>query len=587
MPIESSKNPPDERGMLRRFIAYYGPHRGLFAVDIGSAVLRSCFMVAVPYLVVQMLGKDQLRGSTIGEVWARIGVLALLILLMAITEYVNVKWGHRLGTRIETAMRRDLFAHLQKLSFRYFDNTKTGHIMSRISNDLFTISELAHHGPEDFLLSASLVLGSLVFMFAMNWRMALIVAIPLPLLVLWGGSFRLRLRRAFREVRERIADINSNVENAVQGIREVKSHAMEQVSIDRFTGVNEDFRNAKFRMYNTMAAFHSGMTFMMEFYAVIIVGGGMILVHYGLLTLVEMIGFLMYRRFMFQPVRRLIGFIEQFQQGRTAFERFTEIMDVEPEIRDAPDAVQLEQVTGDIRMRNLSFKYSDAAENWVLEDIDLHVPAGKAVALVGQSGAGKSTLASLIPRFYEPQHGAVLLDGVNINRYTRQSLRSRIGIVQQNVFLFDSTVRENIAFARPDATEEELVRAARDANILEFIQSLEHGFDTLVGEHGVKLSGGQKQRVSIARVFLKQPPILIFDEATSSLDTESEQLIQDAMNRLCHNRTALIIAHRLSTVRNADYTYVLRDGRIVEEGPHADLLTRNGYYADLYQRHQL
>jgi ATP-binding cassette subfamily B protein len=573
--------------MLKRFLSYYRPHRKLFAVDIGSAILRAGSMVAIPYLVVKMLGKQELADSSIREVWMRIGLLTVLIAFMAITDFINLKWGHYLGTKIEANMRQDLFSHLQKLSYRYFDNTKTGHIMSRLSNDLNTISELAHHGPEDFLLSASLMVGSLVFMFIMNWRMAIIVAIPLPILVIWGGSFRLRMRSVFRDVRERVADINSNVENAVQGIREVQSHAMEEASIGRFDEVNSNFRDAKFRMYDVMALFHSGMTFMMEFYAVIIIGGGMILVHYKLLSLVELIGFLMYRRFMFQPVRRLIGFMEQFQQGRTAFDRFTEIMDVEPEIQDAPDAVELNEVTGDIRFEDLSFKYDDDATEWVVENINLHVPAGKTVALVGQSGAGKSTLASLIPRFYEPQHGVVTIDGTNINRFTRKSLRSRIGIVQQNVFLFDSTIRDNITFANPEATEQELIQAARDANILDFIQSLENGFDTLVGEHGVKLSGGQKQRISIARVFLKRPSILVFDEATSSLDTESEELIQDAMDRLCENRTALIIAHRLSTVRNANYTYVLRDGHIVEQGTHQDLLGKNGYYADLYQRHQL
>jgi ATP-binding cassette subfamily B protein len=404
--------------------------------------------------------------------------------------------------------------------------------------------------------------------------------------VFWGSSFRLRLRRAFREVRKRVADINSNVENAVQGIREVKSYAREQESIDRFDEVNTDFKNAKYKMYDTMAAFHSSLTFMMEFYSVIIIGGGMILVYYNLLSLVELIGFLMYRRYMFQPVRRLIAFTEQFQQGRAAFERFTEIMDVEPEIRDVPDAIELTDVAGDVKFDHVWFKYVDESSDWVLQDVNLHIPAGKSVAIVGQSGAGKSTLASLIPRFYEVQQGEVTIDGVNINRCTQRSLRSRIGIVQQNVFLFDSTLRDNITFARPEATEEELVQAARDANILEFIRSLEDGFDTLVGEHGVKLSGGQKQRVSIARVFLKRPSILIFDEATSSLDAESEELIQDAMGRLCKHRTALIIAHRLTTVKNADYTYVLREGKIVEQGTHKNLLRKKGFYADLYKRHQ-
>lgn len=572
--------------MLKHFLSFYRPHRALFALDMGSAVLRSCFMVSIPYLVVKMLGQQQLTGASIGEVWGRILVLGILIALMAITEYINIKWGHWLGTKIETAMRSDMFVHLQKLSFRYFDNTKTGHIMSRIANDLNTISELAHHGPEDFILSLCLVIGSLVCMFVMNWRMALIVAIPMPLLVLWGSSFRLRLRAVFREVRQRIADINSNVENAVQGIREVQSNAMEENSIERFDEVNTDYRDAKYRMYNTMATFHSGMMFAMEFYAVLIIGAGMILVHYKLLTIVELIGFIMYRRYMFQPIRQLISFTEQYQQGLTAFERFVEIMNIEPEIKDAPDAVDLVNIKGDVDMKNLSFKYDEGSNDWILQDIDLHIPAGKTVSLVGQSGAGKSTIASLIPRFYEPQKGCVTIDGADIRKFTCKSLRNKIGIVQQNVFLFDSTIRDNITFARPEATEEEIINAAREANILDFILSLENGFDTLVGEHGVKLSGGQKQRVSIARVFLKHPSILIFDEATSSLDTESEKLIQDAMNRLCKNQTTLIIAHRLSTVKSADYTYVLRQGEIVEEGTHLDLLERGGYYTQLYENHQ-
>ena len=570
--------------MLRRFFSYYGPHRRLFALDLVTAGMRAGFMMVVPYLVVKMLGREQLKQATLGEIWATIGVLSLLMLMMAFTEFINIKWGHILGTRIETAMRGDLFRHLQKLSFRYFDNAKTGHIMSRISNDLFTISELAHHAPEDFLISVSLLVGSLVFMFLINWKMAVIVAVPLPLLLVWGSVFRVRLRKTFREVRKRVADINSNVENSIQGIREVKSYAKERYAIDQFDSVNDDFKMAKTNMYHTMAGFHSGMIFFIESYSVVIIGGGMLLVHAGSMEIVELVGFLMYRRYMFQPIRRLTGFMEQFQQGAAAFERFIEIMEEEPEIQDRPDAMPLTHVQGEIRLDNLSFKYEDNDAKWILEDVNIQIAPGQTVALVGESGAGKSTLAALIPRFYEPQKGSILIDGNDIMDLRRRDLRRTVGIVQQSVFLFDATIRENIMFGRPSASEDELIAAAQNAHIYDFIVALPAGFDTTVGERGVKLSGGQKQRISMARLFLKDPPILVFDEATSSLDTESEVLIQESLERLCVGRSTLVIAHRLSTVRNADYTYVMRDGRVVEEGTHVTLIEQNGYYCDLYHR---
>lgn len=573
--------------LLKRFLAYYRPHRRLFCLDLLTAALRAGFMIVIPFLVVRLLGREQLAAAGLSEIWRTIGVLSVLILLMAAAEFVNVKWGHILGTRMETAMRGDLFRHLQKLSFRYFDNTKTGHIMSRISNDLFTISELAHHGPEDLLISISLLAGAAVFMFIMNWQMAVIVLVPMPVILVWGNVFRLRLRRTFRDVRRRVADINSNVENSIQGIREVKSYANEDYAIEQFDGVNTEFQTAKSNMYGMMAGFHSGMMFIMEFYSVIIIGGGMLLVHFDRLTLVEMIGFLMYRRYMFQPIRRLTGFMESYQQGVAAFERFTEIMDEAPDIEDRPGAVGLGEVKGDIRFEHVCFKYGAEDPGWVLEDVNLHMRPGRTVALVGESGAGKSTLAALIPRFYEPQQGRITVDGADIMDLKKQDLREEIGIVQQNVFLFDTTLRENIIFGCPDASEEELVRAARSAHIYDYIGSLSDGFDTLVGERGVKLSGGQKQRVSIARVFLKNPAVLIFDEATSSLDAESEELIRRSMEALCSGRTTLVIAHRISTVRNADYTYVVRDGRIVEEGAHDELVQRGGYYCDLYKRHVL
>ncbi len=568
-------------------MSFYRPFRGLFILDITSAVLKTIFTLLIPLLALRMLGEEQLATATVVEIWITIGMMSVLIMLMSVCNYVNLRWGHYLGARIETLMRADLFRHLQKLSFSYFDNTKTGHIMSRISNDLFTISELAHHGPEDFLISTFLVLGSLILMYMINWQMAIIVTIPLPVLLIWGSIFRLRMRRASRAVRVKVADINSSVENAIQGIREVQSYAKEEYAIDRFNGVNEEFRIAKSNMYGTMAAFHSGMTFLMELYSVIIVGGGVLLVHAGSLGLVEMIGFLMNRRYMFQPVHRLVGFVEQYQHGVAAFERFVEIMDERPDIEDRPDAVSLPSVEGDIQFQNLSFKYDNSEEPWILDDINIQVKPGKTVALVGESGAGKSTLASLIPRFYEPQKGAIMIDNQDVMSLKKRDLRRLIGIVQQSVFLFDSTIKENIMFGRPEASEDEMIDAARRAHILDFIESLPDGFDSLVGEHGVKLSGGQKQRVSIARVFLKNPPILIFDEATSSLDTESEEMIQESLAELSTDRTTVVIAHRLSTVKNADYTYVLKSGRIVEEGSHDDLISLGGYYQDLYNRNML
>lgn len=577
----------DTRHLLRRFAAYYGPHRRLFSLDLTTASLRAVFMIIIPYLVVHVLSREQLQGATLTEIWTTIGWLTICILLMALTEYVNVKWGHILGTRIETGMRADLFRHLQKLSFRYFDNTKTGHIMSRISNDLFTISELAHHGPEDLLLSVIMLTGSLVFMFAMNWMMATIVLIPMPLILLWGSIYRLKLRRTFREVRKRVADINSNVENAIQGIREVQSYAKEAYAVSQFDGVNYEFEMAKTNMYGAMAGFHSGMVFFLEFYSVIIIGGGMLLVHAGHLQLAEMIGFLMYRRYMFQPIRQMTRFMEQYQQGVAAFERFAEIMDEAPDIEDRPGAIGVPQVKGDVQFENVSFRYTDDDTAWVLEDLTLRVEPGQTVALVGESGAGKSTVAALVPRFYEPQKGSIRIDGNNVMDLKKEDLRRHVGIVQQNVFLFDTTIRANIMFGRPEASEAELVGAAQSAHVYDMITSLPNGFDTVVGEHGVKLSGGQKQRISIARLFLKGPGILIFDEATSSLDSESEAFIQQSMEQLCRDRSTLIIAHRLTTVRFADYTYVLRHGRIVESGTHAELIERGGYYAELYDRHVL
>ncbi len=566
--------------MFIRFLRYYKPYRGLFTLDIATAVLHSAFGLCIPIVSRDILTADRLGATQKGIALGLIAI-AVLVILQCGARYVNTRWGHVLGARIEADMRSDLFRHLQKLSYTYYDNTKTGHLVSRIANDLFNISELAHHGPEDFLISSIMVVGAFSVMLWFSPPLALITLIPLPLMVGWALLFGARLRRGWRHIRQRIADINSAVENSIQGIREVKSFGNEDYEIDRFDGVNVEFLRAKESMYGAMAGFHAGMMFFTEVLPLTIVGGGAVLAYSGRVAYQDVIAFLLYAGLIRGPIRRLTGFIEQFQQGVAAFERFVEVMDVEPEIVDRPNAVEPKRIRGDVEFRNVWFRYSSSDE-WVLRNVNLHIPPGGTAALVGMSGAGKSTLASLIPRFYEAQRGEVCIDGHSVLDLKQRFLRESIGIVQQQVFLFDATIRENIIFGRPDATEAEIIEAARRANIYDFIQSLPDGLDSLAGEHGVKLSGGQKQRVSIARVFLKNPPVLIFDEATSSLDSESERLIKEAMAELCRDRTTLLIAHRLSTVRSADAIYVIRDGEIVEHGRHDELLAREGHYADLY-----
>lgn len=566
--------------MLKRFLSYYAPYRALFILDLTTASLGAGLTLLVPVIVGDLLQNRLPSEQTEAIAWG-IAMIAGINVFMGVTRYVNTYWGHILGTRMESDMRSDLFCHLQKLSYTYYDNTKTGHLISRIANDLFNIAELAHHGPEDLLISAIMILGSFGFMFWYNPLLALIALIPVPLMVVWAMVFGSRMKRSWRLVRKRIADINSGVENSIQGIREVQSFVNEEHEIARFDGVNHSFREAKEGMYGAMASFHAGMIFFMETYSLVIIGGGVILASYGEVEIPEIIVFMLYSRFVQQPLRRLTGFIEQFQQGVAAFERFVEVMDEDPDVVDRPDAVALDNVKGEVVFDNIHFRYQ-GSDDWVLRGVNITIPAGQTVALVGESGAGKSTLAALIPRFYEAQEGTLTFDGHDVLDVKLRSLRENIGVVQQNVFLFDATVRENIMFGRQDASEEELIEAARHANILEFIESLPLGFDTHVGEHGVKLSGGQQQRVSIARVFLKNPPFLIFDEATSALDSESEQLIKNSMHELCRNRTALIIAHRFTTVRSADHTYVLRDGTVVQEGHHDTLIESPGYYSDLY-----
>ncbi len=570
--------------LIQRFVPYYKPHMPLFVLDMSAAVIMAGLSIFFPYLTRNLL-KTYIPNKDIQAiVWSLIAMASIYLFTLAM-NYIRIKWGHILGVRIEADMRRDIFRHIQKLSFNYFDNVKTGHIMSRISNDLNMIAEVAHHAPEDLFISLIVLIGAYIFMFVFSWPLALISLIPFPFMLVWGILFGGRMRHGFRQVRKTVAEINSTVENSVQGIREVKAYANEVVEEEKFHFSNNNFRTAKEDAYDVMARFHSVIHFLRDLYYVVVVGGGVLLILNGVIETYDLLSFVLYIGIILPPIDRLINFNEQLQQGSAAFERFTEVMDIEPDITDRPGAQPLNYQGGPIRFDNVSFRYTSNPE-WVLRDINLEIQGGTKTAIVGESGAGKSTLVALIPRFYETQKGHITIghDALDIMDLTRSSLRENIGIVQQNVFLFDATVRENIMYGNPEAREEQLIAAAKAANIYDFILSLPEGFDTQVGERGVKLSGGQKQRMSIARVFLKDPPILIFDEATSSLDNESEALIQDAMFRLSENRTTIIIAHRLSTVKHVDRIYVMRDGGIVEQGPHEELLEQSGYYAQLYQR---
>jgi len=568
--------------MLRQFISYYKPHKALFTLDMGVAVFASLLGILFPFFTRQLLSVH-IPQRNLRMIITLLTAIFAIYVIKTFCSYIRVRWGHILGVRMETDMRRDIFNHLQKLSFTYYDNVKTGHIMSRITNDLNMIAEVAHHAPEDLLISLVVILGAYGFMFSFSVQLSLISLIPIPIMLMWGLIFGKRMRSGFRHVRKKIADINSRVENSVQGIREVKSFSNEDVESEKFDTVNVIFRKAKERMYTIMARFHSGMEFLREFYYFVVVAGGVMLIWQGTAEVYDLVTFVLYVGIVLPPIDRLINFTEQLQQGAAAFERFVEIMDVEPDIQDRPKARTVDALEGGISVSSVTFRYDDHTGD-VLKHVSLKIDPGQSVAIVGESGAGKSTLVSLIPRFYEVQQGTIRIDGIDVADITQRSLRKQIGLVQQNVFLFDETIRENILYGRPDAAEEEVIEAARAANIHDFIMTLPEGYNTAVGERGVKLSGGQKQRISIARVFLKDPKILIFDEATSSLDTESEASIQEAFERLTQDRTSIIIAHRLSTVKHADLLYVMKEGRIVEQGRHQELISKGGCYSQLYEK---
>ncbi|HOR86869.1 MAG TPA: ABC transporter ATP-binding protein [Bacillota bacterium] len=567
---------------IRRFIAYYKPYKGLFFLDMlcsfTAAGIDLLFPVLVKYLLEQGLSEE--AGVAFGII-AKIGALMLaMYILKYFCQYIITAWGHIMGARMEYDMREDIFAHLQKLSFSFYDNNKTGQIMSRIVNDLFDITELAHHGPEEIFISLIKIIGSFFILLSINMKLTLITFAFIPFMMIFAFFYNNKMRSVFGRNRQKLAEINAQIEDSISGIRVVQSFSNEKAEQDKFAQGNMGFFDTKKESYSYMGRFFSGIRLFDGVIYISAVIAGAYFIKLGTVSTSDLVAYLLYINTFLVPIRSLIDFTEQFQKGMTGFERFLEIMDTEPDIKDSKDSIVLEQVKGRVEFENVSFKYGDG--NNVLKGINLSLEPGETVALVGPSGGGKSTLCSLIPRFYEVTGGTIKIDGRDIREIKLESLRKNIGIVQQDVYLFAGTVLENIKYGRPEASEEEVVEAAKRANAHGFIVELEKGYDTYVGERGVKLSGGQKQRISIARVFLKNPPILILDEATSSLDNQSERIVQQSLEDLSCDRTTFVIAHRLSTIRRAKTILVLTDNGIEEKGSHRELISSNGIYASLY-----
>ncbi|ANE45926.1 multidrug ABC transporter ATP-binding protein [Paenibacillus swuensis] len=563
---------------IRRFMAYYVPYKKLFLFDFTCAVFAALLELGFPIGVQWTIDKLLPTGNWTQIVWVCVGLLVMYLISMGLQFVVNY-WGHMLGINIETDMRKQLFNHVQKLSFRFFDNTKTGQIMSRLTNDLFDLGEMAHHGPEDLFIAIMTLVGAFGIMFMVNWELACITFIVVPILAWIIVYFNQKLSKAATQMFEKIADVNARVEDSISGIRVVKSFGNESFERARFDKNNQAFRSAKLQSYLAISLSLSGIYMLTRFITLTVLIFGTWFAYQGKLSYGELVGFLLYVNIFLRPIEKINALLELYPKGMAGFKRFCELMDTEPDVKDAKDAVEVARLRGDIEFRNVTFGYENHAH--VLRNMNLKLNAGETVALVGPSGAGKSTLCSLIPRFYEIDSGEISIDGMDIRKMKQTSLRNQIGVVQQDVFLFNGTIRENIAYGRLGASEEEIVAAASQASLDSLIASLPEGLDTFIGERGLKLSGGQRQRLSIARIFLKNPPILILDEATSALDTETEQLIQQALERLSHNRTTLIIAHRLATIRHADRILVVTEKGIEEEGRHEELLAAGGAYARL------
>ena len=567
------------------FLSYFRPHIGLFVLDMTCALLIALIDLAFPYIS-RMCMYDLIPESKYQAFFAVIGILLIAYVIRSVLQYVVCYWGHTFGVLVEADIRRDLFSHLQTLSFGFYDKNRTGHLMSRMTAELFDITELAHHGPEDIFISGVTVIGAIAVLFTVQWRLALVLLIIIPISLAIVTLNRRAMSRTSKKVKQTTAGINADIESSISGMRTAKAFSNERAENEKFLGANERFKTSKTDYYKAMARFMSSMEFFLCILPVTVIAVGGLLIMDGQMTYIDLITFSLYISTFINPLRKLSTLSEMLVNGFAGLNRFIELMRIQPELADKPDALELKNVRGEIDVEDVSFSY-ERDDTEVLHHVSLHVQPGETIAIVGPSGGGKSTLCNLIPRFYDVGEGRITIDGHDVRDVTQQSLRRNIGVVQQDVFLFAASIMENIRYGRPGATTDEVMEAARRAEIYDDIMAMPDGFDTYVGERGALLSGGQKQRISIARIFLKDPPVLILDEATSALDSVTEAKIQRAFDELAKGRTTLIIAHRLSTVRSANRILVIRDGVISEEGTHQKLLAKNGDYAQLYRTQNL